>query len=63
MYFNDLESGELTATRILLQKYKERPDDLKGLTYFKFIQRYDFNTYKFRLRASPRVPKYYPHYD
>jgi hypothetical protein len=65
-----LESGELTAQRSVLQRYRDRLTDtgngnvaLLALTLFDCLQLWNWETWILRPRAPPRVINYYPKYS
>ncbi|EFY93991.1 ATP-dependent DNA helicase PIF1 [Metarhizium robertsii ARSEF 23] len=62
-----LESGEVTAQRLVLRRYQDRLADTKhgdaaliDLSLFDCLRHWDWLTWKVRPRASPRVINYYP---
>ncbi|EFY94197.1 ATP-dependent DNA helicase PIF1 [Metarhizium robertsii ARSEF 23] len=64
-----LESGEVTAQRLVLRRYQDRLADTKhgnaalvDLSLFDCLRHWDWLTWKVRPRASPRVINYYPRY-
>lgn len=64
-----LESGETTARRSALQRYRDRLTDtqngnpaLPNLSLFDCLRHWDWVTWRVRPRASPRVIHYYPRY-
>ena len=62
-----LESGEITAQRSALRRYRDRFTDtgnatLLDLSLFDCLQHWDWMTWRVRSRASPRVINYYPRY-
>jgi hypothetical protein len=65
-----LESGEVTAQRSALQRYRDRLIDtrngnaaLPDLSLFGCLQHWDWVTWRVRPRASPQVINYYPRYS
>src|SRR6195952_3364640 len=64
-----LESGEVTAQRSPLQRYRDRLTDAPGstalatLSLYEWLQSWDWPTWKVRSRAQPRVINYYPRYS
>ena len=65
-----LESGEVTAQRLVLRRYRDRLTDTKNgnaalidLSLFDCLRHWDWLTWKVRPRASPRVINYYPRYS
>jgi ATP-dependent DNA helicase PIF1 len=65
-----LESGEVSAQRSPLQRYRDRLADtgngnaaLLDLSLFDCLRHWDWLTWKVRPRASPRVINYYPRYS
>jgi hypothetical protein len=65
-----LESGEVTAQRSALQRYRGRLADtengnraLPDLSLFDCLQFWDWMTWKLRPRASPQVINYFPRYS
>ena len=65
-----LESGEVTAQRSALRRYRDRMVDtqngnsaLPNLSLFDCLQHWDWLTWKIRPRASPRVINYFPRYS
>jgi hypothetical protein len=65
-----LESGEVTAQRSTLRRYRDRLADtgngnaaLLSLSLFDYLQHWDWMTWRVRPRASPRVINYYPRYS
>ena len=64
-----LESGEMTAQRSPLRRYRERLADTQNaapalfdLSLFDCLRSWDWLTWRVRPRASPRVINYYPRY-
>jgi ATP-dependent DNA helicase PIF1 len=64
-----LESGEITAQRSALRRYRDRLIDtrygnaaLPDLSLFDCLQNWDWITWRIRPRASLRVINYYPRY-
>ncbi|KIX04030.1 uncharacterized protein Z518_07583 [Rhinocladiella mackenziei CBS 650.93] len=65
-----LESGDISARRSVLRRYRDRPTDtrngnaaLPGLGLLSCLQFWDWLTWKIRPRASSRVINYYPRYS
>ena len=65
-----LESGEVTAQRSALRRYRDRLTDtrngnaaLPGLSLFDCLQHWDWMTWRVWPRASPRVINYYLRYS
>ena len=69
----NLESNETTASRSVLQRYRDRLKDAKGeasaiarrkdLSLYECIRGWDYIHWKRRPRAPPRVINYYPRYS
>jgi hypothetical protein len=64
-----LESGEITAQRSVLQRYRDRLKDtananvaLLGLSLFDCLRNWDWLAWKIRPRAAARVINYFPRY-
>jgi ATP-dependent DNA helicase PIF1 len=64
-----LESGEVTAQRSALRRYRDRLKDtghgnaaLPGLSLFDCLQHWDWLKWTIRPRAKPRVINYFPRY-
>ena len=64
-----LESGEVTAQRLVLRRYQDRLTDtahgnaaLIDLSLFDCLRHWDWLTWRVRSRARPRVINYYPRY-
>ena len=67
-----IDSGEVTAQRSVLQKYRDRLADtdtgsrdpaLVGLSLFDCLQNWDWAKWRVRPRASARVINYFPKYE
>jgi hypothetical protein len=65
-----LKSGEVTAQRSALRRYRDRLADtgngnaaLLSLSLFDCLRHWDWMTWRVRPRASPRVINYYPRYS
>ena len=68
-FFSVLESGDISARRSVLRRYRDRLIDtrngnaaLPGLSLLSCLQFWDWLTWKIRPRASSRFINYYPRY-
>lgn len=68
--FEDDDDGaiQIAARKSVLQKYCARPEGMvdengREITYMQFLELYNFDTYKKRTRAPPRVLNFFPQYD
>ena len=63
-----LESGQVSAKRSVLQRYRDRlvntdgNTTLRDLSLFQCLQFWDWMTWKLRPHAKPRVINYFPRY-